>query len=465
MLVVYELNEVPPRLLEHYAELKPHSAIAKIVRQHIYRVTYTRDDIDGELHPWSTWPTVHRGVPRCNHKITYINQDLREANRVYPPVWESLRRAGFPIGIFGSLQSYPLPSSMENVRFYVPDTFAPRSDAFPYEGHCFQRFNLELAGRNKATAGSYKLNDLRLLVMTVWGGGIDIKGIMECITQLFRESLQRKWARRRPFLQAVLGFELYFRMLKREKVVYSSFFTNHVAGAMHRYWRDLFPQDFADSEKIRQIDSFNKNTILRAMDIADGHVGRLMAQCAKQNADLWVISSMGQSAIDRGEYVAETVLVNSRRLFRRLGLQGSDYTVLPAMQPDVCIKSRSSEDQDILRERLRLVMDTTGERILTEKYPPNGLTLNISLRTSKWLAKDGLLMVEGKIYSAREIGLEIVERDQGTGYHVREGIFLAAGPNEQLFRDDHVIDTTVFYTKALQICQPSVADLCEGNNG
>ena len=43
----------------------PKSCFAKILKKGIYKVTSTRDD--GELHPWSTWPTVHRGTP--NFKI------------------------------------------------------------------------------------------------------------------------------------------------------------------------------------------------------------------------------------------------------------------------------------------------------------------------------------------------------------------------------------------------------------
>ena len=30
----------------------------------------------GELHPWSSWPTVHRGVDSSKHKIKFINQNL-----------------------------------------------------------------------------------------------------------------------------------------------------------------------------------------------------------------------------------------------------------------------------------------------------------------------------------------------------------------------------------------------------
>ena len=30
---------------------------------------------------------------------------------------------------------------------------------------------------------------------------------------------------------------------------YASFFTNHIAGVMHRYWKDVFPEDFPESAR------------------------------------------------------------------------------------------------------------------------------------------------------------------------------------------------------------------------
>ena len=48
---------------------------------------FTEDD--GELHPWSTWPTVLRGVNNNIHNIRFINQDLR-CSKFYKPIWEIL---------------------------------------------------------------------------------------------------------------------------------------------------------------------------------------------------------------------------------------------------------------------------------------------------------------------------------------------------------------------------------------
>ena len=103
-LVVYELNEVPWRVVDWYVRRKPDSALARMLNQANTLTTLTRDE--GELHPWTTWPTLHRGVPNSMHNIRFINQSLAEAS-AYPPVWEALQSSGKRVGLFGSLQSYP----------------------------------------------------------------------------------------------------------------------------------------------------------------------------------------------------------------------------------------------------------------------------------------------------------------------------------------------------------------------
>ena len=56
------------------------------------------------------------------------------------------------IGIFGSLQSYP-PIKNDLVEFYLPDTFAPGSEAIPKEIEDFQDFNLKLTVKTKQYLG------------------------------------------------------------------------------------------------------------------------------------------------------------------------------------------------------------------------------------------------------------------------------------------------------------------------
>ena len=106
-LLIYELNEIPKKLLDDYIKQKPYSTLAYIFNNGLFRQTITSDC--GELHPWSTWPTFYRGVDNSKHGIQFINQDKSYADINYPSVWNILSRKNISIGIFGSLQSYPPP--------------------------------------------------------------------------------------------------------------------------------------------------------------------------------------------------------------------------------------------------------------------------------------------------------------------------------------------------------------------
>ena len=103
-LLIYELNEVPKNSNRLHKK-RPSSTLAKIIKEGSFLETYTSDQ--EELHPWSTWPTVYRGVNNKLHNIRYINQDLTSADKKYPPVWQILEKNNIDIGIFGTLQSYP----------------------------------------------------------------------------------------------------------------------------------------------------------------------------------------------------------------------------------------------------------------------------------------------------------------------------------------------------------------------
>ena len=103
-IILYELNEVPRALIEKYIQLRPKSTISEILNNSNLFDTFTHDK--GELHPWTTWPTIHRGVNNDLHNIQFINQELKINNR-YPPIWDILQKNEISVGVYGSLQSYP----------------------------------------------------------------------------------------------------------------------------------------------------------------------------------------------------------------------------------------------------------------------------------------------------------------------------------------------------------------------
>ena len=58
-------------------------------------------------------------------------------------------------------------------------------------------------------------------------------------------------------MQPIFSFDIYMKYLKSEKPCFTTYFTNHVAGMMHRYWEDLFEKDNLNTFDISSSDAFN----------------------------------------------------------------------------------------------------------------------------------------------------------------------------------------------------------------
>ena len=73
-IILFELNEVPFKVIHHFSKLYPESSLAKIFSKSKKYETYAEDK--GHLSPWVTWPTVHRGVTNEKHFISLGQVDL-----------------------------------------------------------------------------------------------------------------------------------------------------------------------------------------------------------------------------------------------------------------------------------------------------------------------------------------------------------------------------------------------------
>ena len=86
---------------------------------------------------------------------------------------------------------------------------------------------------------------------------------------------------RRPTLQALLAFDLYWRLHRKHRPRLSIFFTNHVAAMMHRYWGDAMP-DYTDSYDYTTDEVFG-GFIMTAMDYTDRQLGRIPEVSRRQS--------------------------------------------------------------------------------------------------------------------------------------------------------------------------------------
>ena len=451
-ILIYELNEVPWRVVDFYLQHRPEACLHRFMKNASCLTTHTVDS--GELHPWSTWPTMHRGVSNDSHEIRFINQD-RTCGDATAPIWQLLASAGRTVGICGSLQSYP-PMENSNALFHVPDTFAPGSETRPDRYTAFQRVNLKLTGDNKAVAKGVGLGDI-LDGAQLFRSGVSVKTGFRLGQHLLRERMDSNHKALRATMQAHVAFDVFLDALKQSKPDYAAVFSNHVAGVMHRYWKYAFPDDFNYSLTESDFDRFHSQSIIKAMDIFDEQLGVLEQFANREGYDLVVSSSMGQEAIERGEYIPELKLDDESFLASVLGFQGA-FRMLLAMQPDVALEFVSQQKLQEFMQALTRLVDGEGRQVLVKRYDEQGLTLNLSVCGSKAVAESGTLYVDGKAIPMDDLGFSLIERDQGTGYHQPEGIWLWKGAAQPDTSGRALVDSRQYAPTLLKALDVSCPD-------
>ena len=178
------------------------------------------------------------------------------------------------------------------------------------------------------------------------------------------------------------------------------------------------------------------------MKIADSQIKKLMKFALENNYSLCIATSMGQASIDRGEYIPELFINRFNSISRALGLEENCYEILPAMQPDLCIKCENHFALNQLRKNIEKLKSDNNE-ILVERYNPVGLFLNLSIQNSKNCALEKKIRIKDKIFKLSELEIDLIKRDQGTGYHIPEGSLLLYGDlaNEFKYLNNQLIDS------------------------
>ncbi|MGE0828727.1 MAG: hypothetical protein AB7O04_05165 [Hyphomonadaceae bacterium] len=419
---------MPWRVVDWHVARRPKGALARLLERASPFVTVTKDV--GELSPWITWPTLHRGVYNTDHGLLFLNQD-RACAAAYPPLWDVAAKAGKSVGVFGSLQSYP-PTDGLPFAFFVPDTFAPSPQTIPPRFECFQRFNLERTRADGAIASKVKL-DARALrdLVGMARNGLRLATIVQLGAQLVLEKWDPLHRARRPMWQAPVAFDMFRNAYARETPDFATFFTNHVAGIMHRYWKHAFPEDFGYALQGPR-DRFHARSLGAAMDIVDAQLDWLMRTMEKRQGILVVASSMGQEAIMREEAEAEVRITDAAAFVRATGFSGP-FTQHLAMHPDFNFAFPTEAAARNFSERLHRINELNGGNMIF-RLTQAGPTVNCGLSKDDqtWVLSDRLIGLDesGAPHSLNfaSAGLSLIKRDTGTGYHCPEGMMLWFDP-------------------------------------
>lgn len=425
-VILYELNEVPWEIIDLYADARPSSNVAALLDEGLCLTTVDDDPVP--LQPWRTWPTFHRSAYTTEHGSLDLGQDPATFNGT--DLWEVADAAGCRVGVFGAMQSWP-PRQGRNGGFFVPDTFARSAETYPSALSRFQRFNLRM------TADNSFASDRGLAFGDVVAAGVDLVRLglspwstAKLVAHLGRERLDERYKARRPIMQVLPSFDLFWRLHKRTAPDLSVFFTNHVAAMMHRYWGDGVPRYAV--EHGYQPDDVYRGFLLTAMDLFDHQLG-VMRRWAHRHPGrvLIVASSMGQGPIPYAEMNETYVLEHTTRLVGALGLDGVEPGL--AMYPRICLKFDNQACAEVAMEPIASVRTRAGPMFNDLRL--HGATVSFEIdyqfgvqslsRDVTWIPRAG----RQESGTVDNLGIAARTRPGGgnTAYHVPEGILVAVG--------------------------------------
>jgi hypothetical protein len=429
-IILFELNEVPLRIIDQFCRWHPESALARYLPQCYQYETYAEDI--GHLSPWKTWPTVHRGVTNEKHLIADFGQDLKGQDEEFPPIWDLLRKNNVKTGVCGSLHTYPPPKDYENYAFFLPDTFAAGAECFPNKLELFQKFNLAMA-RESARNVSTKIawSDALKMLRASSELGFRMRTFMDVGRQLVDERL-RSWKKsRRRTYQAVLGFDIFMKQLDERRPQFTTFFTNHVAASQHRFWAAAFPKDYEHFAYDQKWVNTYSHEIEFAMQKFDAFFERL-AKFVEQNREyvLWVTTSMGQEATEARALETQLYLVDPAKFTAGMGLEPSDWTPRPAMLPQWNVLITPSKVDEFRRSLGRLVID--GKAL--EFREAQGGFFSLDFGQVNLYDRGDAVQLDGRTRDPQDLGLQNVKIEDKSGasaYHIPQGSLLVYDPDHR----------------------------------
>jgi hypothetical protein len=332
-LILLELNEVPYRVIDAYCEERPESTLARVMAASRQYETITPDRI--ALDPWISWPTLHRGVNDEQHHILHLGQVLLDADERFPPVWRLLKHSGARVGVFGSLHSSNIPDDVREYCFYLPDYFDNEVFAHPKDLTAFQELNLRMTRQSaRNVVRQIPLMSAARFIAAAPGLGLTLSTFAASISHLVREGFNKTLRIRRRAYQPLVTIDLFMRQLERTQPDFATFYTNHVAAAMHRYWGAAFPQDYGD-------DRLDKNWIRQYEGEIEFAMSKFDIMLKKvinfinthPEYRLLVASSMGQAAIPAVQTYQFLSISDIDRFMAALGVPKGGWELRPAMVP------------------------------------------------------------------------------------------------------------------------------------
>lgn len=301
-IINLEINELSPYLVKEYISKNKKSNLSKLLNKEILKIHITKVlDIEKErLYPSQTWASFNTGKAFSEHKCYWYSDNLISDQLI----WNKLVLKNNSFGVLGSIHSSKYPKNLfknKNYKFYLPDCFSSKDLTKPSRYTYFQSLNNRLVGKSNRVTGLKNL----LLILLMYSKKIIIFprrfGIsffsIKMIILIFFYSILFKNKEILRIAQFPLLASIFTDLYIKYKPNYSTLFSNHVAGNMHRYWyaHDTFSFKNKNKYPLKWIKQ-NKSIIFKSIDLLDSYLGYILSKKDFKNSTILITSSMGQEA-------------------------------------------------------------------------------------------------------------------------------------------------------------------------
>jgi len=448
-LVLFEMNEVPTRVLNAYASFRPRSFLGRKMASNDYFETRAYDLDEELLYPSQAWASLNTGKPFAEHKIKWFS-DPKNFSAFF---WHRAMKSGKDVVVVGTPHSSPVRTMMgaENFKLLIPDFFSDDESTIPRKYMPLQKFNLRasMQGRRANNKKEILLDGAKSFFghpdPSVWGLERDsffqLLSILKRVFAGNRESLR--------MAQFPLFASIFSTVVTTKSIDLAILFTNHVASAMHRYLHAVPGLAAADTPYSADWRNKYQNEVFYALDLLDFWVSKVADKLNDRPTGIVITSAIGQKLNKRltseivKSYTRDYRLERPQDFLSVLGLDCESMELIGAMLPQYSFRCKGEK---IAQEALDHVMKFSCDRI--DRYghytnpgnrlrskdlvPVSGLYLhadrNLDIFTLSVMVQTdstGRVRIDDKTYKPTEIGFtEFEVEDHHSGEHSRDGIVI-----------------------------------------
>lgn len=371
------------------------------------------------------WVSIFSGKKSSEHGVEFFGSSASMVK--CKRIWDILSDKGETVGVFGSFVTWP-PYPVNG--FMIPSLFSVGPETYPPQYRFLQELTLGERRKNSPERQSSGLNGSHFFQLANYayqlkrhGVGVRtfIAGLLFYLANFIKHSPQDEKYWKKGVLHLRICTDLFSRLYRLYKPVFSTFHI-HISDAFsHRYWKYYEPDKFSnvEAEDIKRYSDVIPNAYIEA----DRTIGRFVSQ-AGPDTTIAILSDHGSKAL---EAVRESFRLKPEAFLEFLGIEKK---VIPANIGFMTFLYFN--DRELMARVPRSIEEIrfadNGQKVFDVIYEES--LMGIRLTDELWTTS----IDPGRVVDAGDYGqipfsqLFSEHKADVSGDHDLEGVLIVAGP-------------------------------------